>query len=114
MFVKSKHQDFPFTDEKSVKLQRIELGDVKFEEHLTNKYFDSHGHEIAIFDDILTKNDLNVLRAHLVKDYNSFGFQPYDTDKTEDHDNVAWISTQKVIDYLDEAASDILVFLYTI
>ena len=57
---------------------------------------DSHGYEIAVFDNVMVKEDLDILREHLIKDYYSLHFQPYDTDKNEDNDNVAWISMQKV------------------
>lgn len=63
---------------------------------MTNKYYDSHGREIAVFDDVLSDYDLQRLKEYLTNDYHSFGFQPYDNERSEDHDNVAWISTQKV------------------
>ena len=49
-----------------------------------------------MFDDVLSQRDLDRLREYLINDYQTFGFQPYDDEHTEDHDNVAWISVQKV------------------
>jgi hypothetical protein len=49
-----------------------------------------------VFDDVLSQRDLDRLREYLINDYQTFGFQPYDDERSEDHDNVAWISVQKV------------------
>lgn len=80
------------------KLDCLQHGRINYAKHLTNKYYNSQGHEIAVFDDVLSQRDLHKLREYLINDYHSFGFQPYDNDRTEDHDNVAWISVQKVKD----------------
>lgn len=71
-------------------------GGINYTNHLTNKYYDSQGREIAVFDNVLSQGDLSRLREYLVHDYSTFGFQPYDDERKEDHDNVAWISVQKV------------------
>ncbi|XP_028418747.1 uncharacterized protein LOC114544275 isoform X2 [Dendronephthya gigantea] len=90
----SKPQTFPFVNEND-KLDCLQSGSINYEKHLTNKYYDSHGLEIAVFDDVLSDHDLQRLRDYLINDYHTFEFQPYDNEPREDHDNVAWISPQK-------------------
>lgn len=91
----AKPQKFPFIAEND-KLECLQHGgNINYADHLTNKYYDSHGHEIAVFDNVLSERDLNKLREYLINDYHTFGFQPYDDERSEDHDNVAWISVQE-------------------
>ena len=89
----SRKENFPFIMDK---LDCLQDGIINYANHLTNKYYDSQNHEIAVFDDVLSERDLNKLREYLINDYDTFGFQPYDEEHREDHDNVAWISVQKV------------------
>ena len=92
--INSKPKHFPFITEDD-KLDCLLLGNINYAQHLTNKYYDSQGHEIAVFDNVLSERDLSRLRDYLTNDYHTFGFQPYDDEHSEDHDNVAWISVQK-------------------
>ena len=93
--INSKPKQFPFITEND-KLDCLLQGNINYAEHLTNKYYDSQSHEIAVFDNVLSERDLGRLRDYLTNDYHTFGFQPYDDEQSEDHDNVAWISAQKV------------------
>ena len=59
------------------------------------RFHDSQGREIAVFDGLVDKSDLDALRLFLLH-YNSvFQYQPFDG-VDEEHDNVSWIAMLKV------------------
>ena len=70
--------------------------------HEIRRFHDSKGREIAVFDGLVDKADLDALRLFLLQ-YNSvYAYQPYDG-HDEEHDNVSWIAMIKVfILYFDK------------
>ncbi|CAH3035962.1 unnamed protein product [Pocillopora meandrina] len=63
------------------------------------RFHDSQGREIAVFDGLVDKSDLDALRLFLLH-YNSvFQYQPFDG-VDEEHDNVSWIAMLKVKDFV--------------
>ena len=68
---------------------------VDFGKYETRRFHDSQGREIAVFDGLVDKSDLDALRLFLLH-YNSvFAYQPFDG-VDEEHDNVSWIAILKV------------------
>lgn len=67
--------------------------------HEIRRFHDSKGREIAVFDGLVDKADLDALRLFLLQ-YNSvYAYQPYDG-HDEEHDNVSWIAMIKVKDFI--------------
>ena len=79
---------FAFSDEGDI--PPVDLS--KYEKR---RFHDSQGREIAVFDGLVDKSDLDALRLFLLH-YNSvFQYQPFDG-IDEEHDNVSWIAMLKV------------------
>ena len=68
---------------------------LNFSKYEKRRFHDSQGREIAVFDGLVDKSDLDALRLFLLH-YNSvFQYQPFDGED-EEHDNVSWIAMLKV------------------
>ena len=79
---------FALSDEGDIPLLNL----TKYE---TRLFHDSKGREIAVFDNIVDKSDLDTLRLYLLH-YNSvFRYQAFDG-QDEEHDNVSWIAMLQV------------------
>ena len=79
-----------------------EISPVDVSKYEIRRFHDSKGREIAVFDGLVDKADLDALRLFLLQ-YNSvYAYQPYDG-HDEEHDNVSWIAMIKVfILYFDK------------
>ncbi|RMX35955.1 hypothetical protein pdam_00005246 [Pocillopora damicornis] len=76
------------------------------------RFHDSQGREIAVFDGLVDKSDLDALRLFLLH-YNSvFQYQPFDG-VDEEHDNVSWIAMLKVKDFVKSRLWKIVKLLAT-
>lgn len=72
-----------------------EFSTVDVSKYESRRFHDSKGREIAVFDGLVDKADLDALRLFLLQ-YNSvYAYQPYDG-HDEEHDNVSWIAMIKV------------------
>ena len=79
---------FPLSDQGDIPVMDLS-------KHETRRFHDSQGREIAVFDGLVDKVDLDTLRLFLLQ-YNSvFAYQAYDG-QDEEHDNVSWIAMLKV------------------
>ena len=72
---------------------------VDFSRYEKRRFHDSKGQEIAVFDGLVDKEDLDALRLFLLQ-YNSvYQYQAYDG-RDEEHDNVSWIAALKVFMFM--------------
>ena len=88
---KSEKQDasgFTLSDEGDIPL-------VDFTKYETRRFHDSQGREIAVFDGLVDRSDLDALRLFLLHYNSAFAYQPFDG-MDEEHDNVSWIAMLKV------------------
>ena len=69
------------------------ISKIDLNKHLTKRFNDSEGRVIAVFDDVIPKEDVDALRSYWLNYETSYLYNSYDPAKSEDHDNVNWIAT---------------------
>ena len=84
-----KKQGFPLAD--GAKLPKLD-----FAKYEIKRFHDSQGREVAVFDGLVNREDLDTLRLYLLQHNSAYRYQPYDDDAVEDHDNVSWIASLEV------------------
>lgn len=85
------NQPFPFLNASSEDIYNINLAD-----HLTYNFTDSKGRIVAVFDNVVPKEELDTLRNFFMNKNSAYSYGTYDPDVGETHDNVNWIVQQKV------------------
>ena len=80
------NREFPLVNETYEDIYKINLGD-----HLTKNFTDNTGRIVAVFDGVVPKEELDLLRSYFMKSNSAYLYDGYDGDFTESNDNVNWI-----------------------
>lgn len=80
------NREFPLVNETYEDIYKINLGD-----HLTKNFTDNTGRIVAVFDGVVPKEELDLLRSYFMKSNSAYLYDGYDGDFTESSDNVNWI-----------------------
>ncbi|XP_070561816.1 uncharacterized protein [Ptychodera flava] len=78
------------------------------DEHVKRKFYDANGMIVAIYDDLFTKEQLDVLHAYLSSVEDNFFFGDADTEVREDSDNVAWIKAFSLDSFVKSNVWDVV------
>ncbi|XP_035689180.1 uncharacterized protein LOC118424634 [Branchiostoma floridae] len=85
----------PFALSQGVKLQK-EVTDLDLDKLQTQRFYDSRGRVIAVYDGVFGDEDLESLHSYLNSMFQNLIFSPHDTELLEDNDNVQWITNFNV------------------
>ena len=64
-----------------------------FHTRLTRKFYDYRGGVISCFDNIMTEEELIILRKYVIKYKSGYSSAGYQVQEDDDADNVSWISS---------------------
>jgi len=81
-----KSKEFPFTNRSSDDIYEINLA-----EHLTTNFTDSTNRIVAVFDNVVPKDELDSIRSYFMKLNSAYHYDGYDSEFAETNDNVNWI-----------------------
>ena len=85
-YEKQKGKEFPLSNNTSDDIYQIDLA-----KHLTTNFTDSTGRIVAVFDNVIPKEELDTVRGYFMKLNSAYAYDSYDTGYDEDNDNVNWI-----------------------
>ncbi|CAH1238435.1 Hypp5771 [Branchiostoma lanceolatum] len=85
----------PFALSHGEKLQK-EVTDLDLDKLQTQRFYDSRGRVIAVYDDVVGEEDLEALHSYVNNMFQFLMYSPHDTGLLEDNDNVQWITALNV------------------
>ncbi|XP_065061624.1 uncharacterized protein LOC135688614 [Rhopilema esculentum] len=79
-------QPFPYLNASHEDIYKIDLS-----KHLTGNFTDSTGRIVAVFDNVISKDEVDTIRDYFLSSNTAYLYDSYDNKYDEDNDNVNWI-----------------------
>ena len=84
-------QPFPYLNASYEDIYKIDLS-----KHLTSSFTDSTGRIVAVFDNVISKDEVDTIRDYFLSSNAAYLYDGYDNKYDEDNDNVNWIVKKDV------------------